>query len=85
MYIVTGCAGFIGFHFSKFLIEKKIKIIGIDNINSYYSKNYKLDRINILKKSKYFKFYKIDLNNKKKVSYRSLLLNFFYFLDLIFL
>ena len=38
MYIVTGCAGFIGFHFSKFLIKKKIKIIGIDNINSYYSK-----------------------------------------------
>ncbi len=68
MYIVTGCAGFIGFHFSKFLIEKKIKIIGIDNINSYYSKNYKLDRLNILKKSKHFKFYKIDLNNKKKLS-----------------
>ena len=68
MYIVTGCAGFIGFHFSKFLIKKKIKIIGIDNINSYYSKNYKFDRLNILKKSKYFKFYKIDLNNKKKLS-----------------
>ena len=68
MYLVTGCAGFIGFHFSKHLIKNKIKIIGIDNINSYYSKNYKLDRLNILNKSKYFRFYKIDLNNKSKMS-----------------
>ena len=68
MYIVTGCAGFIGFHFSKFLINRKMRIIGIDNLNSYYSKNYKLDRIKILNKSKYFKFYKIDLNNKNKIS-----------------
>ncbi len=68
MYIVTGCAGFIGFHFSKFLIKRKTKIIGIDNLNSYYSKNYKLDRIKILNKSKYFKFYKMDLNNKNKLS-----------------
>ena len=57
MYIVTGCAGFIGFHFSKFLI-KKIKIIGIDNINSYYSKNYKFDRLNILKKVNILNFTK---------------------------
>ncbi len=68
MYLVTGCAGFIGFHFSKFLIKKKIRTIGIDNINSYYSKKYKLDRLKILNRNKYFKFYKIDLNNKKKMT-----------------
>ena len=35
--LITGCAGFIGFHLSKYLLnEKNYKIIGIDNLNSYY-------------------------------------------------
>ena len=35
--LVTGCAGFIGFHVTKKLLQKNNKVIGIDNINSYYS------------------------------------------------
>ena len=35
--LVTGCAGFIGFHLSKNLENKKFHIAGIDNLNSYYS------------------------------------------------
>ena len=34
--LVTGCAGFIGFHLCKQLIEDRYKVIGIDNINDYY-------------------------------------------------
>ena len=37
--LVTGVAGFIGFNFSEFLLKKNYKIIGVDNINDYYSKN----------------------------------------------
>ena len=79
--LVTGAAGFIGFHLCKKLIEKKIHVIGIDNLNNYYSVKLKKDRINFLKKHKnfkYFSFKKLDLRNvkllnnflnKKKISY----------------
>ena len=67
MYLVTGCAGFIGFHMCNLLLKKNYKVVGIDNLNSYYSVNYKKKRISILKKNKNFIFYKIDLNQKKKI------------------
>ena len=66
MYRVTGCAGFIGFHMCKLLLKKNCKVLGIDNLNSYYSTKYKKFRISNLKKDKKFIFYKIDLNQKKK-------------------
>ena len=45
--LITGCCGFIGFNFSNFLAKsnKKIKIIGIDNINNYYSVDLKRKRL----------------------------------------
>ena len=52
--LVTGAAGFIGFSISKKLLEKKNQVIGIDNLNSYYSKNLKLKRLEYLKKKKKF-------------------------------
>jgi len=65
--IVTGAAGFIGFHLCKNLLKnKKITVIGIDNINSYYSKSIKKKRILLLKKNNFI-FKKIDLINKKKL------------------
>ena len=63
MILVTGCAGFIGFHLSQRLLKKNLKIIGIDSIDDYYSKNLKFKRLNLLKKSKKFIFKKIDLKN----------------------
>ena len=72
MYLVTGAAGFIGFHLSLFLLRKQKSVIGIDNINNYYDKKIKFDRLKILVKYPHFKFYKIDLRNKnsliKKIS-----------------
>ena len=66
--LVTGAAGFIGYHLIKKILNKNKKVIGIDNINSYYDTNLKKDRINNLKKSKKFSFYKIDLSNYKKLN-----------------
>jgi UDP-glucuronate 4-epimerase len=68
IYLVTGCAGFIGFHVAKKILKsKKNIVVGIDNFTEYYSKNLKLDRLTILKKNKNFKFHNIDLSNKKKI------------------
>ena len=66
--LITGCAGFIGFHLSKFL-SKKYTVLGIDNINNYYSTSLKYSRINFLKKisPKNFIFYKIDISNFSKL------------------
>ncbi len=47
---VTGVAGFIGFHLTKKLIEKKISVVGFDNVNDYYDVNLKLERLNVLNK-----------------------------------
>ena len=66
--LITGCAGFIGYHTTLSLSKNKInKIIGIDNINTYYDEQLKKDRLNIIKNKKNFQFYKIDLKNKKKL------------------
>ncbi len=66
--LITGIAGFIGFSLAKKLLEKNnLQIIGIDNLNSYYSKKLKHKRLQILKKNKNFKFYKLDLINKEKL------------------
>ena len=66
--LITGSCGFIGFNLSKFLLKKKIKIIGIDNLNNYYDVNLKKKRLKILKRDKNFKFYKLDLANENKVT-----------------
>ena len=79
--LITGCAGFIGFHLTlKLLNNKKYTLIGIDDLNSYYDINLKKDRLKILKKkNKDFKFYKIN------ISKRSLLNNIFkkYNIDIV--
>jgi len=65
--LITGSAGFIGFHLCKFLLKKKFIVYGLDSLNSYYDVNLKLKRLNILKKNKNFKFFKIDLSNKSSL------------------
>ena len=66
--LITGVAGFIGFNFAKNLLEKKqYKIIGLDNLNDYYDVNLKKKRINQLIKSKKFKFYKINIQDRLKI------------------
>ena len=66
--LVTGCAGFIGFHLSLALLKNKnFKVYGIDNLNNYYDQKLKKDRLKILKKDKRFNFYKIDIEDEKRI------------------
>ena len=68
MILVTGCAGFIGFHTSLKLLKKKYKLVGVDSLNKYYDQNLKKDRLKILLKYKNFKFIKGDLSSKTFVN-----------------
>ncbi len=68
--LITGAAGFIGFHLCKKLIEKNEFLIGLDNMNNYYDPKLKKSRINELTKlkknnQKDFTFIKADLAQKK--------------------
>ena len=69
--LVTGCAGFIGFHLCKKLIEDGYKVIGIDNINDYYDTKLKKKRLEILSqtslKKNNWEFFKIDLIDKNSL------------------
>ena len=60
--LITGCAGFIGFHTAQKLLSSGEKVIGIDIINNYYSSDLKEKRLAILKKNKNFTFYKQDIS-----------------------
>jgi len=68
-YLVTGCAGFIGYHVVESILKNNnhSNVIGLDNINDYYSIKFKKERIKKLKKNKKFKFYKINLSQKKDI------------------
>lgn len=48
--LITGVAGFIGFHLSKLLLSKDYQVVGIDNLNDYYDVSLKESRLEILKK-----------------------------------
>tara|TARA_B100001063_G_scaffold247373_1_gene293577 strand:+ start:18924 stop:19907 length:984 start_codon:yes stop_codon:yes gene_type:complete len=63
MYLVTGCAGFIGMHLTMSLLKKNKSVIGIDNMNNYYDVNLKKKRLLSLKKFKKFNFKKVDIKN----------------------
>ncbi len=66
--LITGAAGFIGFHLADEILKRtNSKVIGIDNLNDYYSVKLKKKRISLLKKNKNFKFYKIDISNSFKL------------------
>ncbi len=67
--MVTGAAGFIGYHTSEVLIRSGHKVLGIDSLNKYYSVKLKKQRIAKLKKdwSKKFQFFKSDLSDEKVI------------------
>ena len=62
--LVTGAAGFIGYHLSKRLLENGFSVTGIDNLNSYYDVSLKTARLEELKPFKNFSFLKEDISNK---------------------
>jgi len=65
--LVTGAAGFIGFHTSKQLLDSGYDVIGLDNLNSYYDIKLKNNRLKILQEYDKFTFQKIDLKDQGKV------------------
>ena len=76
-YLVTGAAGFIGFHVAKRLCKEGHDVIGLDNLNDYYDVNLKLARLSELSKytadkndNKYgtFKFIKLDLTDRESIA-----------------
>ena len=73
--LVTGSAGFIGFHLTKALLKLGFKVHGIDNLNNYYSKKLKNERLEDIKElvnkrgiNKNYSFSKLDLKDKKDLS-----------------
>jgi len=64
-YLVTGAAGFIGFHVSKRLLSEGHEIVGIDNLNDYYDVNLKKARLEIISSHEQFTFHKLDLADRE--------------------
>ena len=64
-YLVTGAAGFIGFHVSRALLERGDGVLGLDNLNDYYDVSLKEARLSLLQDNKHFTFYKEDLANRE--------------------
>ena len=70
--VITGVAGFIGYHLCLKLINENFDVIGLDNINSYYSINLKKNRLKNLEKANLnknsnFHFIKADISDKEQI------------------
>ena len=66
--LVTGAAGFIGFHLVQKLCKLGFKVSGIDNVNDYYDIKLKQARLSILNEIEDFSFYKVDLTDSKSIN-----------------
>lgn len=64
-YLVTGAAGFIGYHLSERLLARGDQVVGVDNVNDYYDVNLKLSRLERLKRHPSFAFERLDLADRK--------------------
>ena len=65
--LVTGAAGFIGFHTAKHLLQLGHEVVGLDNLNSYYDPELKAARLRILAQSERFRFSPIDVTDRGAV------------------
>lgn len=59
--LITGAAGFIGFHVANALLGKDIRVTGVDNLNSYYPVQLKQDRLKLLSRRDGFGFHQVDI------------------------
>jgi UDP-glucuronate 4-epimerase len=62
--LITGMAGFIGYHLGKKLLEEDWQVVGIDNMNNYYDVQLKMDRLKQLEGKENFKFFQLDISDK---------------------
>lgn len=65
--LITGAAGFIGFHLTQSMLDNGFSIVGVDNLNDYYDVNLKLSRLEVLKQKENFTFHKVDFSEKKAI------------------
>ncbi len=65
--LITGAAGFIGYHLSTLLLNQSHQVIGIDNMNDYYDVKLKEGRLNLLEQHPNFTFYTMDLKDKSSI------------------
>jgi UDP-glucuronate 4-epimerase len=65
--LVTGAAGFIGFHLTRRLLAGGMEVTGLDSLNDYYDVNLKKSRLDLLRTDPRFRFVQIDLKNKDEV------------------
>jgi UDP-glucuronate 4-epimerase len=68
MILITGCSGFVGYHLCHHLLKNNERIVGIDNLNSYYDQKLKILRLKNIKNYKNFKFFKKDINKFNDVN-----------------
>ena len=68
LYLVTGAAGFIGFHVAQKLLEQGHQVLGIDNLNDYYDVALKESRLALLHNFKHFQFRQVDIADRSKMS-----------------
>tara|TARA_Y100001970_G_scaffold2704_1_gene3151 strand:+ start:2025 stop:2987 length:963 start_codon:yes stop_codon:yes gene_type:complete len=66
--LITGSAGFIGYHLCKSLLNDKAEVLGLDNLNNYYDVNLKISRLEKLKEFKNFYFEKINISNRNSLT-----------------
>jgi UDP-glucuronate 4-epimerase len=66
--LVTGAAGFIGYHLSQRLLERGDRVVGVDNLNDYYDVNLKLARLAGLQQKDSFVFHRLDLADRAAVA-----------------
>jgi UDP-glucuronate 4-epimerase len=66
--MVTGSAGFIGFHLCKSLLDDGFEVLGIDNLNDYYDPKLKHSRLDQLAPNKHFTFEKIDIADRESLT-----------------
>lgn len=67
-FLVTGAAGFIGFHTADRLCREGHEVVGIDNLNDYYSVDLKLARLELLRKHGNFRFEKLDIGDRARLA-----------------
>ncbi|MCH8841094.1 MAG: GDP-mannose 4,6-dehydratase, partial [Planctomycetes bacterium] len=66
-YLVTGSAGFVGSHLAKALLARGEQVLGVDNLNDYYSVQLKRDRLAQLADQSRFSFHRIDLADREAI------------------
>ena len=71
--LVTGAAGFIGFHVAQRLLQRGDTVVGLDNLNDYYDPALKESRLAVIQDEPEFSFVRMDLEDDKGVKYKQLI------------